>query len=671
MNFTAQQEAIEKERRGGAKAAEPKAVQQPAKQASDGGLFALQRTAGNRAVDGLFNSDADSDGVGADSSMPPVTSDALKNRRGQPLDPNTRKFMEARFGTDFSQVRVHEGTEAGESARSVNAQAYTIGQDVVFDTGQYVPKTTNGRLLLAHELTHTLQQRRQLQRSPLTQGIGRSNDPHEYEASRIAQAVVGDGFVPHVTPASATLSIQRAEESIKLEDVSGQYGFSEYETDGMVCKEARGRLGEPDKVLTHRSPSAQRKVSKGTGDDAGHLIGDRFGPPGGAANLSPQNWIANEYGTFKKLESDWAAKRAKGIEIDVIVRDMCRKGEDRPFWRKVEWVETGLDGSKTPGKLDFLNTHTPESRKARGIPSTTSGNEEADVIDMKTRKRLRPANKTEGAGRPKIQTETSAESSAVEAAPAPVKAQTSPAKIEAAATTPAQAPGRPSQSTKVGAAPTDATSVAKALQPSGGAHQGAKGEAASLPAKPPAAATVVPAKGGPPKAQAAQRPGQPSGQVAIKESHEPFSQRPVGVRQPIAENAFQAGAVIGVLIIELADKMEQARLHRETLQGLTRWEEEYRKSSAEHPDDGVLVVQTIEFGIADVGKIGYELVAVGVGFGGKSIEEAMSAYYRNNLTAGPPAKNRFQERHHTFWIWRNGSFTISKKTLQVDPVKND
>ena len=77
---------------------------------------------------------------------------------GQPLDAATRSFMEPRFGHDFSRVRVHADAKAAESARTMNALAYTVGHDMVFGAGQYVPETSEGRRLVAHELTHVLQQ---------------------------------------------------------------------------------------------------------------------------------------------------------------------------------------------------------------------------------------------------------------------------------------------------------------------------------------------------------------------------------------------------------------------------------------------------------------------------------------------------------------------------------
>jgi hypothetical protein len=77
---------------------------------------------------------------------------------GRPLEPGTRGYMESRFGVDFGNVRVHTGDLAAQSARSMNARAYTVGSDIVFSPGKYAPETSSGRKLLAHELTHVVQQ---------------------------------------------------------------------------------------------------------------------------------------------------------------------------------------------------------------------------------------------------------------------------------------------------------------------------------------------------------------------------------------------------------------------------------------------------------------------------------------------------------------------------------
>jgi len=77
---------------------------------------------------------------------------------GRPLEPALRQDMEQRFGHDFSRVRVHSGTAAEQSAQDVNAHAYTVGSDIVFGRGRFTSNATESRRLLAHELTHVLQQ---------------------------------------------------------------------------------------------------------------------------------------------------------------------------------------------------------------------------------------------------------------------------------------------------------------------------------------------------------------------------------------------------------------------------------------------------------------------------------------------------------------------------------
>lgn len=90
-------------------------------------------------------------------SVPGIVHDALRSP-GQPLDQATRAFFEPRLGRDLGGVRTHIGPLASESARAVNALAFTTGSDIVFQNGAYSPGTTQGRRLLAHELTHVVQQ---------------------------------------------------------------------------------------------------------------------------------------------------------------------------------------------------------------------------------------------------------------------------------------------------------------------------------------------------------------------------------------------------------------------------------------------------------------------------------------------------------------------------------
>jgi Domain of unknown function (DUF4157) len=104
---------------------------------------------------------------------------------GQPLQASTRSFFEPRFGRDFSNVRVHDGPKASESAQSIKAKAYTKGSDIVFGSGYYSPGTHSGKQLLAHELTHVVQQGKagtastmpQLQRKPAAKKEGPVDQP--------------------------------------------------------------------------------------------------------------------------------------------------------------------------------------------------------------------------------------------------------------------------------------------------------------------------------------------------------------------------------------------------------------------------------------------------------------------------------------------------------------
>ena len=104
-----------------------------------------------------------------ETAVPPAVADSLRSP-GRPLTPEVRAFMEPRFGCDFSRVRVHADDKAAESARALHARAYTVGHDLVFAAGQYAPDDSAGKVLLAHELTHVVQQMREpapiLRRSP-------------------------------------------------------------------------------------------------------------------------------------------------------------------------------------------------------------------------------------------------------------------------------------------------------------------------------------------------------------------------------------------------------------------------------------------------------------------------------------------------------------------------
>jgi outer membrane protein OmpA-like peptidoglycan-associated protein len=132
------------------------------------------------------------------AAIPPVVQDVLQSP-GQPLDLSSRAFMEPRFGQDFSNVRVHTDSRAADSAGAVNALAYTVGRDVVFGAGQYAPQSQAGRHLLAHELTHVVQQ-----------GSGQVGADAESKAQRSADMVSRGQPANKEMAGTSELSLQKA-----------------------------------------------------------------------------------------------------------------------------------------------------------------------------------------------------------------------------------------------------------------------------------------------------------------------------------------------------------------------------------------------------------------------------------------------------------------------------
>lgn len=132
-------------------------------------------------------------GVAEPSTVPPIVHEALGSP-GRPLDAKTRAFFEPRFGHDFGRVRVHADAKAAESARAVGALAYTVGRDVVFGADRYAPRTSTGRQLLAHELTHVVQQRDVSGTSSLDRlTLDRPDSAQEAEARRVGAALAPGG----------------------------------------------------------------------------------------------------------------------------------------------------------------------------------------------------------------------------------------------------------------------------------------------------------------------------------------------------------------------------------------------------------------------------------------------------------------------------------------------
>jgi hypothetical protein len=131
------------------------------------------------------------------------------NSPGRSLDAATRAFMEPRFGFDFSRVRIHTDSQAAQSARSINALAYTVNHSIAFGAGSYAPHTPAGQRLLAHELAHVVQQgsASPLPIDKLTVGAG--NDAAEADADRSANAVLSGDNAGHSRPTGSSATVIR------------------------------------------------------------------------------------------------------------------------------------------------------------------------------------------------------------------------------------------------------------------------------------------------------------------------------------------------------------------------------------------------------------------------------------------------------------------------------
>jgi hypothetical protein len=166
---------------------------------------------------------------------------------------------------------------------------------------------------------------------------------------------------------------------MSLPDIRARFTFRTWSTGAYFYKEASGELGVPGQVQTFRNPAAQRVISSGTGEHAGHLIGVQFGAPGDdPRNMSLQNPNMNTFapkalqealrgpgGSYHDLESRWSAHLKQGSRVFVTVRDQFRTGEQRPFSRRVEWYEIAPNGTQGPKQsLDFGNFSSPQSRAA-------------------------------------------------------------------------------------------------------------------------------------------------------------------------------------------------------------------------------------------------------------------------------------------------------------------
>jgi flagellar motor protein MotB len=174
---------------------------------------------------------------------------------GRPLDLVLQQDMERRFGHDFSQVRVHSGAAAAQSASDVNAQAYTVGHNVVFGAGRFAPGTQQGRRLIAHELTHVVQQATSpsstIQRQPEEEEEPASDFGKELKKDSLFQELekaARDKILKEIDKAPETITKAVFDKIIDLAAIDQQY------------KDGLKKVGEAIiKIITNRkSPSTSK-----------------------------------------------------------------------------------------------------------------------------------------------------------------------------------------------------------------------------------------------------------------------------------------------------------------------------------------------------------------------------------------------------------------------------
>jgi Domain of unknown function (DUF4157) len=245
----------------------------------------VMRVPGSPSVSGKSRVEAD--------SAPAIVHDVLQSG-GEPLDRTTRSFFEPRFRRDFSSVRIYADSQAASSAKDVAAKAYTVGNKIVFNSGQYTPHTQEGRKLLAHELTHVVQQG------------GAANHSSEIEANSAARVVGNgsgaDGSGLKIASRQMPKTVRRLPEGWS----------SDYQNKWRNNPEAKSFLEKPYEEyksgLGDVKPTTQGGISENKGRE--YKGGAGKGTPAGAEITMPM--LREMYPDFAKdVDDDTTGTRAK------------------------------------------------------------------------------------------------------------------------------------------------------------------------------------------------------------------------------------------------------------------------------------------------------------------------------------------------------------------------
>lgn len=216
-------------------------------------LLQLQRRHGNQFVGQVLRQAAGGEHEGGGMDAVERSIDGARGA-GQGMDHGTRSRMEGAFSADFSGVRIHDDARANGLSQSLSARAFTTGRDVFFRQGEYSPGTSSGRELLAHELTHVVQQNGDGIRTKMT--VSEPGDPQEVEADQMARAVI-----------DKEQSVQRQPEAPKREEEDKQLAAKQDAAHALQRQPEAPKMAEEEEEKLRTKP-AIAGVSRQV-DDAG------------------------------------------------------------------------------------------------------------------------------------------------------------------------------------------------------------------------------------------------------------------------------------------------------------------------------------------------------------------------------------------------------------------
>ncbi|MEM6612393.1 MAG: DUF4157 domain-containing protein [Cyanobacteria bacterium P01_C01_bin.72] len=180
----------------------------------------------------------------------------LKSNKGggSTMPERTQNFMESRFGNDFSSVKIHTDNQAVQMNRDLNAKAFTHGNDIYFNSGQYNPESNSGKSLLAHELTHTIQQ---TGHTALKRIDTKVEKPNKLASTK------GKARFLQTRSLAATIQRQSENEEISLKPLAATIQRADYEDDGITLKAIDSNLISSDRDLSvQRKSKKQKKIEK-------------------------------------------------------------------------------------------------------------------------------------------------------------------------------------------------------------------------------------------------------------------------------------------------------------------------------------------------------------------------------------------------------------------------